>query len=78
MTHMLGFSDLLYPFYYTNSTSTTRKHLSEIIKKADGLLYIVSPKVMEYLEGFYNCYDGPGALLYPSDQSHWDPFIFNE
>lgn len=61
--HVLGVSANLFKHYFTNSTAYTRKPLTDVLKKLKNRHYIISPKVLDHVSKYFNCYDGTGALL---------------
>lgn len=49
--------------FYENPTGMERKSIDTVLKNVSGRSYIITPKVMEFVNSHFGCSDNIGALL---------------
>lgn len=80
MVHILGFLPGLFPYYYTDPNSNTRRNYSNVLSSdlSRNQFYIITPTVKSYVQQYFGCYDGTGGLLDTRSASHWDATVYKD
>jgi hypothetical protein len=79
MIHILGFMGLVMDELYVSADSNIKRPESSVFKydQETGQYFMITPKVRKYVQSYFGCYDGTGALLADAKLNHWDQLTFN-